>query len=363
MTFLSHAQNFEDVMLWRALRHVERGFWVDVGAADPVEHSVTRAFSERGWRGINIEPAERPFRRLLEARPDDINLQSAVGDRSGEIRLFVVGDANGLTTTDEAVAAMHAANGYPVTEAIVPVTTLAEVCARHVTQPVHFLKIDVEGGEGAVLAGADFVRFRPWIVLVESTAPLSQVETHAAWDHRLLEANYEFAYFDGLNRFYIATERAAELLPHFRTPPNFFDHFVRAVDLGDEAMEFLGDGLGAHMRAIASKTRARQAEERARLAEMRAQQLAAQLAAMANSTSWRLTRPVRSAVDRLRTRLPRPALTLLRGIVRRLRAVRAGRVPAITATSEQPAPRASRALDDVALMTLRAETELARRDP
>ena len=63
MAFVSYAQNFEDVMLWRALRHGEHRFWVDVGAADPDVLSVTRAFSERGWHGINIEPAERPFRR------------------------------------------------------------------------------------------------------------------------------------------------------------------------------------------------------------------------------------------------------------------------------------------------------------
>ena len=35
MTFVSYAQNGEDVVLWRALSHVENGFYVDVGAADP----------------------------------------------------------------------------------------------------------------------------------------------------------------------------------------------------------------------------------------------------------------------------------------------------------------------------------------
>jgi hypothetical protein len=37
MPFISYAQNYEDVMLWRALRDVEKGFYVDVGAADPEE--------------------------------------------------------------------------------------------------------------------------------------------------------------------------------------------------------------------------------------------------------------------------------------------------------------------------------------
>ena len=34
--FVSYAQNYEDVMLWRALKHVKNGFYVDVGANDPL---------------------------------------------------------------------------------------------------------------------------------------------------------------------------------------------------------------------------------------------------------------------------------------------------------------------------------------
>jgi hypothetical protein len=33
MTFISYAQNYEDVMLWRALKDVSNGFWIDDGAA------------------------------------------------------------------------------------------------------------------------------------------------------------------------------------------------------------------------------------------------------------------------------------------------------------------------------------------
>lgn len=53
---ISYAQNFEDVMLWRALKHVKKGFYVDVGAWSPDNDSVTRFFYENGWHGINIEP-------------------------------------------------------------------------------------------------------------------------------------------------------------------------------------------------------------------------------------------------------------------------------------------------------------------
>ena len=44
MTFISYAQNYEDVMLWRALKPINKSFFVDVGSNDPIIGSVTQAF-------------------------------------------------------------------------------------------------------------------------------------------------------------------------------------------------------------------------------------------------------------------------------------------------------------------------------
>jgi len=40
----------------------------------------------------------------------------------------------------------------------VQVLTLAEVCEAYAAEPIHFLKVDCEGAERAVLQGADFTR-------------------------------------------------------------------------------------------------------------------------------------------------------------------------------------------------------------
>ena len=64
MSFISYAQNYEDVTLYRALRGVARGFYIDVGANDPINDSVTCAFYQRGWRGINLEPSAQWHARL-----------------------------------------------------------------------------------------------------------------------------------------------------------------------------------------------------------------------------------------------------------------------------------------------------------
>lgn len=58
---------------------------------------------------------------------------------------------------------------------------------------------------------------------MKATAPNSPEKTYESWEPILITANYEFVYFDGLNRFYIAKEHS-ELVEAFSCPPNFFDH-------------------------------------------------------------------------------------------------------------------------------------------
>ena len=77
MPTVSFAQQGEDVVLWRALRHRPPGFFIDVGAHHPVGSSVTKIFSNAGWRGVNIEPLASLIPLFDEDRPNDINL--AVG--------------------------------------------------------------------------------------------------------------------------------------------------------------------------------------------------------------------------------------------------------------------------------------------
>ena len=213
-------------MLWRALRGVERGYYVDVGAAEPEADSVTCAFYKRGWRGINFEPAREAFERLSAARPNDINLNIAIGDRNGLTPFYMVDGGNGLSTVVPDQMHTLQEQGWNSTEVHVPVITLASVLAEHLDRTVHFLKIDAEGSERSVLTGADLQHFRPWIILIEATAPNSQVQTHSAWEDLLLAADYRFVWFDGLNRFYVAAEKA-ELAASFQTQPNVFDNFLR----------------------------------------------------------------------------------------------------------------------------------------
>ncbi len=227
MAMISYAQNYEDVMLWRALKHVKKGFYIDIGAAWPEDDSVTAHFYKNGWSGLNVEPNSELFRQLQEKRSRDLNVNCAVGNYVGKTEISILENA-GLSTLDTEIADQHYKNyGYSARNLKVELTTLNALYGDYISgdQPVHFLKVDVEGAEKQVLEGNDWTQNRPWIVLVEATQPMSQDVSYKEWESTLLDGNYIFVYFDGLNRFYIAEERHEELHSAFLTPPNFFDAF------------------------------------------------------------------------------------------------------------------------------------------
>ena len=227
MTFVSYAQNMEDVILWRLFKEIPSGFYIDVGANDPTIDSVTRAFYERGWQGINLEPVENWYDKLVRERPRDINLRIAAGAETGKLLFYDI-PGTGLSTLDESIAKRHQVEtGSELVISTVDVRTLNDVCSSFSAEHVHFLKVDVEGTEKDVLLGLDLEKVRPWIILVESTLPNTQVESYEEWEHLLTSAEYKFVYFDGLNRYYLAREYSHKETS-FRVQPNYFDDFVFA---------------------------------------------------------------------------------------------------------------------------------------
>lgn len=222
--FVSYAQNFEDVMLWRALKHVEAGFYIDVGAQDPKIDSVSLAFYERGWRGVHIEPTPAYAEEIRQARPGETVIQAALTDKAGVLTFYEFA-GTGLSTGDPTIAEAHVAAGYACSQISVPCITLDDLLASYADKPIHWLKIDVEGFERQVIEGWKGSSIKPWVVVVESTRPLSQAATHQEWEPLLLAKGYAFAYSDGVNRYYVSDEHA-ELKQHFQFGPNLLDGFV-----------------------------------------------------------------------------------------------------------------------------------------
>ncbi len=281
MTFISYAQNFEDIMLWRALKHIKNGFYIDVGAWSPDIDSVTKAFYESGWSGINIEPNPDYVKLYDEKRKRDINLVVAVGDTTCEAEMYFNSNS-GLSSLDKKIAdANNSELGCVSVSAKVEIITLKQICEENcLNKDIHFLKVDVEGFEERVLKGNDWLKFRPWVVVVEATLPMSKIENYEDWEPILLNVNYSLAYADGLNRFYVSSEHQ-ELLSAFRYPPNVFDDFKL-------------------MTLMQAEAEAKQAEVKAKQAGEKVGQLSTELHMIYMSRSWRIVASLRRVVYQVR---------------------------------------------------------------
>lgn len=368
MPFISYAPNFEDVLLWRALRHVEAGFYLDVGAADPLHGSVTQAFYQRGWRGVNLEPAPALHARLCAARPADVNLALGAGAAASAAAVFYHAPDSERSGFRAEQARACRADGQPVQLREAGLTTLAEVCAAHAEGAIHFLNIAVNGDEAAVLAGMDWRRWRPWIVLLRG-APAGAAPAPA-----LAAAGYTLAYRDGQKDYYVAEEQAAlaaalALAPHDADRFQLYEghHYAhplaewrertaaaeqaaaaanawvaqhergwreRAEQAEGQFARLREDGArgeaALNTRLAATLARAEQAEARAAEAADHGLRVDAELRGIYGSLAWRWSKPLRGAVKLakyLRGRLRHLGWRLrhaLAGLRRRLRATLGG---------------------------------------
>ncbi len=225
MSIVSYAQNFEDVLLWRALGDVKDGRYIDIGAHDPVVDSVSQAFYEAGWRGMHVEPLPHYAAKLREARPEELVIEAAVTEAAGPIPFY---ELSGLSSGRADIARHHERSGHVTRKMLVPTVRLDDLL-KLIGDDIHWLKIDVEGMEADVLRSWGKSSVRPWVLIVEATFPNTQDPTQHLWLDEVLGRGYEQVFFDGLSCYFVH-ESHRDLAARFASPANFFDKFSVAKD-------------------------------------------------------------------------------------------------------------------------------------
>jgi FkbM family methyltransferase len=330
--FESFSQNGEDVVLWRALRGVTGGRYIDVGANDPVKDSVTMAFYSRGWSGVTVEPDPAFAALLRQHRPRDLVIEAAITTTDHDTAILHVVEGTGLSTLDDGIGGLHSRSDYEVRDATVPTRRLDSVLreAGWAGKDIHFMSVDTEGSERQVLESIDLTVWRPWVLVIEATEPNTSESTRHLWEHLVTAAGYQFCLFDGLSCFYVLAERAQQLGPALGYSACILDNYTTTAlrECGDRvaAAEALTDHWAAESRelreqvirwraeaitrwaaAMDQATAQGDAELAAGRAEMHAlhherrlyaenaELLQRRIAELEASTSWRVTEPLRKA--------------------------------------------------------------------
>lgn len=162
----------EDILLRKlflALFSKDKGYYVDIGAHHPFKLSNTALLYSQGWRGINIDATPGSMAEFAVHRPEDINLEIAIGPRRGRALFsrFVDGGLNGFLSSE--IVTHHINRGETLIDQVeIDVEPINDVLSRHVgNRPIDLLTIDTEGLDLEILTAFDFGRWQPLLICTE----------------------------------------------------------------------------------------------------------------------------------------------------------------------------------------------------
>ena len=88
LAVISYSQQSEDLEVFRRFNGKRNGYYVDIGAFDPVIFSNTNLFYQNNCEGINIEPNPENFERFKKFRTRDINLNLGISDEKNILKIL-----------------------------------------------------------------------------------------------------------------------------------------------------------------------------------------------------------------------------------------------------------------------------------
>jgi hypothetical protein len=164
----SYSQYCEDLLLHSVMKPSRHGFYVDVGAYDPIEGSNTYKLYRRGWDGLTIEPNLGASWKFRLFRPRDRHLVMGASAKPETLRYFAF-DVAMLNTMDPTRAKSLEASGFgPARVQEIACEPLATMLDRHAPgRHIDVLNVDCEGLDLAVLQSLDFADQRPTVLIVE----------------------------------------------------------------------------------------------------------------------------------------------------------------------------------------------------
>jgi FkbM family methyltransferase len=179
--------------------NAKSGFFVEVGANEPIARSQSWHLEQLGWTGVLIEPQPDLAVDLIRTRKAMVFAAACSSPENfgRTMPLHVAGPLSSLQRDTMAPGA--------VAESVIDVRvrTLDDMLTEaNAPSPIDLLSIDVEGHELEVMRGFDFARWHPRLIMIEDH--VSGLAKH--W--YLQSSGYRLIRRVGNNGWYIpATER------------------------------------------------------------------------------------------------------------------------------------------------------------
>ncbi len=201
----------EDLMAYDLFEGRREGFFIEVGAFDGYNYSVTYALEAIGWKGLLVEAIPEAYEACRQRRVNSrvVNAALSRAGSTGTTTFTVTQDQYGGMLSYQDPNTQHARNvkDVPKREVTVPLTTMDELLKGHAGE-VDLAVIDVEGMEISVLEGFDLFKHRPKVMFLED----NQLGRDPALGNYMQKHQYRFAGWLNVNRIYLRTDLADEFM-------------------------------------------------------------------------------------------------------------------------------------------------------
>ncbi|MDD1626089.1 MAG: FkbM family methyltransferase [Methylococcaceae bacterium] len=175
-------------------KNKEDGYYVDVGANDPILESQTYHLEKLGWDGLLIEPLTN-YCEALRAKRNGTVVQFACSAPENHNKSLKLLDAGVHSTLNEAPIAPGAESNLYVD---VVCKTLDSILAdNNVKENFDFISVDIEGHEMEMFKGFTLSKWKPSLVLLEDH--VTNHEKHLF----MIENEYQLIMRTGINSWYV----------------------------------------------------------------------------------------------------------------------------------------------------------------
>jgi FkbM family methyltransferase len=163
----SYSMEGEDLIISQYTKNIKNGFYVDAGCYHPLHLNNTYLLHKKNWNGINIDLSEFSISLFNYLRPNDVNVNSAVSNKEGDITFYYQKQLSQITTTKKNIS-QERMQGF-IKEKKIKAFSLNSILnnSKFKNRKIDFLNVDVEGADLEALQSLNFNTYKPKIICVE----------------------------------------------------------------------------------------------------------------------------------------------------------------------------------------------------
>ena len=206
--FSSHSQFNEEKKIFKLFK--KKGTYLDLGCFHPIRYNNTFLLFKSGWSGINIDLNPLSIELFNVARPNDVNICTAISDKESVKNLYFYHNLSPINTLSKKhtllVKDIFGTNYLQKKK--IRTQKLNSLLKKNNIKKIDYFNIDIEGYELQVLKTIDFDYFDIKVICVEIITSSKNIKKKEKKIIQFLKKKkYTFKFKTGINHVFVRNKR------------------------------------------------------------------------------------------------------------------------------------------------------------